>query len=288
MKLTEMFDSETFVVTAEIGPPKGIDISDMLENAEMLKGRVHAINITDQQSSVMRLGPIAAARLLKVRDFEPIVQFTCRDRNRIALQSDLLSASIMGVENVLCSTGDHVLLGDHPDAKSVFDLDSVSLLKAASNLMNGRDLSERELKGRPDFCLGCVASPCADPLEPQMLKLEKKTRAGAMFVQTQGVFDPAQFDNFMRLVKPLNIPVIVGVILLKSAGMARFMNKHVAGVSVPEPLIAEMEKATDRVAASVRIAARLINEMKDRCQGVHIMPMGWEKKTPAVLDAAGL
>jgi 5,10-methylenetetrahydrofolate reductase len=283
-----MFDSETFVVTAEIGPPKGIDISDMLENAEMLKGRVHAINITDQQSSVMRLGPIAAARLLKVRDFEPIVQFTCRDRNRIALQSDLLSASIMGVENVLCSTGDHVLLGDHPDAKSVFDLDSVSLLKAASNLMNGRDLSERELKGRPDFCLGCVASPCADPLEPQMLKLEKKTRAGAMFVQTQGVFDPAQFDNFMRLVKPLNIPVIVGVILLKSAGMARFMNKHVAGVSVPEPLIAEMEKATDRVAASVRIAARLINEMKDRCQGVHIMPMGWEKKTPAVLDAAGL
>ena len=288
MKLTELFNRGTFVVTSEIGPPKGTDVSEMLENAETLRDRVHAINITDQQSSVMRLGSLATARLLKVRDFEPVFQLTCRDRNRIALQSDLLSAAVMGVENVLCTTGDHVSLGDHPDAKSVFDLDSVSLLQAAVELKNGRDLAGKELKGRPDFCLGCVVSPCADPLEPQLLKLEKKIATGAQFVQTQAVFDPARFEKFMGLAKPLKAPVMVGIMILKSAGMARFMNKNVAGISVPEALITEMEKATDRVATSIRIAARLIKEMEGMCQGVHIMPMGWEKKVPAVLDAARL
>ena len=288
MKLTELFARGKFVVTSEIGPPKGVNVQEMLEVADLLKGRVDAVNITDQQSSVMRLGSLASCHLLKERGIEPVFQITCRDRNRIALQSDLLSAYALGIENVLCLTGDYVALGDHPDAKPVFDLDSVSLLVAAKRLQEGYDLAGNELAGKPDFCLGAVVTPGAEPLEPQIIKMEKKVRAGAQFFQTQAVYDPRRFEEFMGQVKHLKVPVMVGIVLLKSAGMARFMNKNVAGVHVPESLIEEMEEATDRRAKSIEIAARLIREMKDLCQGVHIMPIGWERLVPAVLDAAGL
>ena len=288
MKLTELFARGKFVVTSEIGPPKGVNVQEMLEVADLLKGRVDAVNITDQQSSVMRLGSLASCHLLKERGIEPVFQITCRDRNRIALQSDLLSAYALGIENVLCLTGDYVALGDHPDAKPVFDLDSVSLLVAAKRLQEGYDLAGNELAGKPDFCLGAVVTPGAEPLEPQIIKMEKKVKAGAQFFQTQAVYDPRRFEEFMGQVKHLNVPVMVGIVLLKSAGMARFMNKNVAGVHVPESLIEEMEEATERRAKSIEIAARLINEMKDLCQGVHIMPIGWERMVPAVLDAAGL
>jgi len=260
----------------------------MLENAELLRSRVDAVNITDQQSSVMRLGSLVASQLLKARGIEPVFQLTCRDRNRIALQSDLLSAWAVGVENVLCLTGDHVALGDFPDAKPVFDLDSVSLLSTAMALNAGKDLAGNELEGAPDFCLGAVVTPGADPLEPQLIKMEKKIAAGATFFQTQAVFDTETFARFMERAGTLGIPVMVGIILLKSPGMARFMNKNVAGVHVPDALIAEMAAAADRPAASIEIAARLIREVRDVCQGVHIMPLGWEKHVPAVLDSAGL
>ena len=288
MKLTEAFKSGKFVITSEIGPPKGVDVATMLEDAELLHGRVDAINITDQQSSVMRLGSLATCKLLKERGIEPILQVTCRDRNRIALQSDLLSAHVLGVRNVLCLTGDYVSLGDHPQAKPVFDLDSVSLLRTAVRLREGKDLAGNELQGNPDFCLGAVVPPCADPLEPQIIKMEKKVQAGAEFFQTQAVYEPEKFEQFMNQVKHLKVPVMLGIVLLKSAGMAKFMNKNVAGVHVPESLIQEMDKAEDRAKKSIEIAARLIKEMKDMCQGVHIMPIGWEKRVPAVLDAAGL
>ncbi len=288
MKLTELFAQGKFVVTAEVGPPKGVDIQEMLADAELLRGKVDAINVTDQQSAVMRLGSLATCHLLKERGLEPIFQMTCRDRNRIALQSDLLSAYALGIKNVLCLTGDHVSLGDHPEAKAVFDLDSISLLETARQLQKGRDLAGKELKGNPDFCLGAVVTPGAEPLEPQIIKMEKKVKAGAQFFQTQAIYEPRKFEEFMQAVKHLNVPIMLGVVLLKSAGMARFMNRNVAGVHVPEPLIEEMDNATNRTEKSIEIAARLINEMKDMCQGVHIMAIGWEKRVPAVLAAAGL
>lgn len=288
MNLVEVFQSGKFAVTSEIGPPKGVDIEEMLLDAELLRGRVDGINVTDQQSSVMRLGSLAVCHLLKKKELEPVFQITCRDRNRIALQSDLLNAHVLGIENVLCLTGDYVSLGDHPGAKPVFDLDSVTLLQAAKKLEEGSDLSGKELRGAPKFCLGAVVTPAADPLEPQIIKMEKKVKAGAQFFQTQAVYEPKRFEEFMKQVKYLNMPVMVGIVLLKSAGMARFMNKNVAGVYVPDNLIEEMEGADNKVKKSIEIAARLIKEMKPLCQGVHIMPIGWEKRVPAVLDAAGL
>jgi methylenetetrahydrofolate reductase (NADPH) len=288
MKLSEAFKSGKFVVTSEIGPPKGVDIAKMLEEAELLGDRVDGINITDQQSSVMRLGSLAVCKLLKDKGIEPVFQVTCRDRNRIALQSDLLSAHVFGIENVLCLTGDYVSLGDHPQARPVFDLDSISLLQAAVKLRDGKDLAGNELQGTPDFCLGAVVAPAADPVEPQIIKMEKKVAAGAQFFQTQAVYEPEKFEQFMKQVSHLGVSVMLGIVLLKSAGMARFMNKNVAGVYVPDSLIDEMDKAEDRVKKSIEIGARLIKEMRDMCQGVHIMPIGWEKHVPALLDAAGL
>ncbi len=288
MKLSQLLQNGHFVITSEIGPPKGVDTGPMLEEAEHLRDRVTAINVTDQQSSVMRLGSLAVCRLLKEREIEPIFQITCRDRNRIALQSDLLSAAALDIQNVLCLTGDYVSLGDHPHAKPVFDLDSVSLLHTAKRLMEGHDLSGAELAGKPDLCLGAVVAPASEPLEPQLMKMERKVRAGACFFQTQAVFDSEQFARFMEQAERFKVPILVGIIPLKSAGMARFMNRNVAGVNVPDPLIEEMANATDRLAKSIEISARLIRDMKDLCQGVHLMPVGWEKHVPAILDAAGL
>jgi 5,10-methylenetetrahydrofolate reductase len=288
MKLADKLQNEHFVVTSEVGPPKGVAIEKMLEEVEELRPWVDAINITDQQSSVMRLGSLAVCHLLKEREIEPIFQLTCRDRNRIALQSDLLNAYVLGIENVLCLTGDYVSLGDHPDAQPVFDLDSISLLYAARQLTAGRDLAEKELVGSPNFCLGAVVSPGGDLVEPQIIKMERKVAAGAQFFQTQAVYDAAQFEDFMRQVESLGVPVMVGIIPLKSAGMARFMNRNVAGVQVPEGLIDEMANAEDRVRQGIKIAARLIREMKDMCQGVHLMPVGWEQHVPAILQEAGL
>ena len=288
MNIAELVKSGKFVVTAEVGPPKGIYIQEMLDDSELMRGRVDAINVTDQQSSVMRLGSLATCRLLKEKGLEPVLQMTCRDRNRIALQSDLLSAYVLGIENVLCLTGDYVSLGDHPQAKPVFDLDSVSLLQAARKLEQGQDLAGKELIGVPRFCLGAVVTPGADPLEPQLIKMEKKVKVGAQFFQTQAVYEPEKFEEFMKAVEYLKVPVLVGIVLLRSAAMARFMNKNVAGVHVPDNLIEEMDQAKNRVQKSIEIASHLIKEMKPLCQGVHIMAIGWEKRVPTVLDAAGL
>lgn len=288
MSLREALKNGKFVVTAEVGPPKGVDLKEMMENAELMRGKVDGINITDQQSSVMRIGSLACCHLLKDKGLDPIYQVTCRDRNRIALQSDLLSAYALGIENVLCLTGDYVTLGDHPQAKPVFDLDSVSLLQATKELEQGRDLAGKELSGAPNFLLGAVVSPCSDPVEPQLIKMERKVKAGAQFFQTQAVYEAKRFEEFMKEARKFNVPVLLGIVLLRSAGMARFMNKNVAGVFVPDPLIEEMEKAEKKAQKSVEIAARLVNEMKDMCQGVHIMAIGWESKVPTVLEAAGV
>lgn len=291
MGLREAFDSGKFLITAEIGPAKGTDTDVLLEDAELLKGKVDAINVTDLQSSVMRLGSMAVCHLLTDHGIDPIFQMTCRDRNRLALQSDLLSAWVLGIKNVLALTGDHPSLGDHPDAMPVFDLDSVGLLRVISKLNEGFDMMGNQLKGGTQFFPGAVVNPGADneaALEMQIIKMEKKIEAGARFFQTQGIFDLDLFEKFMKRVEGFKVPVMGGIILLKSAGMAKFMNKNVAGVSVPDTFIKEMEETKDKTKTSVKIAAQLIKGLKDLCQGVHIMAIGWEKKVPMVLEEAGL
>lgn len=289
MSFAEKIRSNSFVLTSEIGPPKGIETARLLEDAELIRTRVDAINVTDLQSSVMRLGSLAVCSLLKQKGFDPVFQVTCRDRNRLALQSDILSAAALNINNILALTGDYPTLGDHPEAKPVFDLDSVQLLEVIRMLQNGTDMKGNKLDGQsPKFCAGAVVNPGADPLEPQILKMEKKIAAGAEFFQTQAIYDIKIFENFLAKTKHLKVPVLAGIVLLKSAGMAKFMNKNVAGVTVPEDLIKEMESTKDKVAQSVDIAARLVKQLKPMCQGIHIMPIGWDKVVPKVLDASGL
>jgi methylenetetrahydrofolate reductase (NADPH) len=289
-KLKKALESGKFVVTGEVGPPKGVGLDKCLADADTLRDHVTAINVTDLQSAVLRIGSLAVSARLVGRGLEPVFQLTCRDRNRLALQSDLLSAWALGIENVLCLTGDHPALGDHAEAKPVYDLDSVQLLKAASRLNEGYDLADQELEGAPDFFLGAVVTPAADPVEPQVIKMKKKIEAGARFFQTQAVYEPEKFEQFMDRVKGYDVPVIAGIVILKSAAMATYMNENVAGIRVPENIIREMEKTSkeDRRARAVEIAARLIRQVRPLCQGVHIMPLGWDDLVPEVIKAAEL
>jgi len=289
---SEALAAGKFVVTGEIGPPKGTNVDPMFEEAEHLRGKVTAINVTDIQSSVMRLSSLAVCIRLKQMGLEPVLQMVCRDRNRLALQADLLGAAMWGIENVLCLTGDHVSLGDHKGAKGVFDLDSVTLLQAASTLASGKDMAGNDLDGTPTFFAGAVVSPASEPLEPQIIKMKAKVAAGAKFFQTQAVYDPRQMEEFMAKVRAvgINVPVLAGIVLLKSAGMAKFMNANVAGVNVPDELIEEIGSVDkkERKKKSVEIAARLIKQMKGCCNGVHIMPLGWDSLVPRVLEEAGV
>ena len=291
MSLQPLFEKGKFVITAEVGPLKGTDTTELMEAVEVLKGKVDAANVTDQQSSVMRLGSLAVCHLLKMKGLEPVFQVTCRDRNRLALQSDLLSAAVLGIENVLSITGDLPVLGDHPEAKPVYDLDSVHLLWVMKKLSEGYDMQGNELRGKPNFFPGAVVNPGADTeaaRELQMIKMEKKIEAGARFFQTQAIYDPNAFAKFMKRAGKFGVPIMAGIIPLKSVGMARFMNKNVSGVFVPDELIEKMTAAEDKTQMGIEIAADLVKELKGMCQGVHIMAIGWEKKVPLVLEAAGI
>ena len=292
MRITELFQDGQFVVTAEVGPPKGIHIDGMVEEAKKYLSGVHAVNVTDNQSSVMRLGSLATCKVMKDAGLNPIFQLTCRDRNRIALQSDLLSAAMLGIENVLALTGDHTKLGDHPQAKPVFDLDSVSLLYTMCQLEKGVDLGGNALVGEPPkFAKGAVVSPCSDSVDAQLVKMERKVMAGAEYFQTQAVFEPEKFISFMEKAKQFGKPVQVGIIIPKSAGMCKFMNNNVAGVHIPQELIDRLSADKERTKAGitgVEIAAEIIRACKLYCQGVHIMSLGWEAKIPSLLEQAGL
>ncbi len=292
MRITELFDNGEFVVTAEVGPPKGIHIEHVVEEAKEYLSGITAVNVTDNQSSVMRMGSLPACVALKNAGLTPILQLTCRDRNRIALQSELLGAAMLGIDNILCLTGDHTKMGDHPGAKPVFDLDSVSLLHTVCQLEKGVDLGGTALVGEPPkFAKGAVVSPCSDSVDAQLAKMERKVMAGAEYFQTQAVFDSEKFIKFMEQAKQFGKPVQLGIIIPKSAGMAKFMNKNVAGVHVPQEMIDALAADKERAKAGitgVEIAAKIIKECKPYCQGVHIMALGWESKVPMLLEQAGL
>jgi len=289
--MAKAFAEKDFVVTAEIGPPKGTDISTMAHHIDLLKDKVDALNVTDNQSSVMRISSLAVCRLILDRGGEPILQLTCRDRNRLALQSELLSAWVLGVKTVLCLTGDYVSVGDHPQAKPVFDLDSVQLLQTVGLLNAGKDLAGKDLQGKTEFFAGAVVTPEADPIEPQLIKFRKKVAAGAKFFQTQAIYDLDNFKRFMDEARKHDVKVMAGIVLLVSAGMARYMNKNVPGIFVPEALIEEMAKAEKGkgIEVGIRIAGRMIRQLRDQklCDGVHIMAIGKEDRVPDILKAAG-
>ncbi|NQT66411.1 MAG: methylenetetrahydrofolate reductase [Actinobacteria bacterium] len=287
-KFEKNLRSGKFAVTCEIGPPKGAEVEEIKEAAGYLKDVADGINVTDLQSSVMRLGSLTTCHLLKEWGLDPIFQVTCRDRNRLALQSDLLSAYVMGIRNVLALTGDYTTIGDHPQAEPVFDIDSVQLLWTIKNLEEGKDLAGKELTQKPSFFKGAVVNPGADTeasYELQIIKMKKKIDQGAQFFQTQAIFDAEVFKRFMERVHKENIdvPILAGIILLKSERMANYMNKFIPGVFVPEPLVKKMEGTMDKVSMCIEIASRLIEETKSYCAGVHIQALGWEKHIPAVV-----
>lgn len=291
-KLQEALNSGDFVVTAEIGPPKGTDIEEVIHNIELLKGKVHAANVTDNQSAVMRICSMAICKIALDRGLEPVLQMTCRDRNRIGIQSDLLGAHVLGIRNILCMTGDYVTAGDHKDAKPVYDIESVQLLKLVDRLNNGKDMAGNELKGSTNFFQGAVVTPEANPLEPQLIKFEKKVKAGAKFFQTQAIYDIDKFKDFMKFARQFNVKILAGIVVLKSAGMASFMNKNVPGIRVPKELIDELKSAGKEKAldTGLNIAARHIRQLKEEkiCDGVHIMAIGMEDKVPIIMQRAGL
>ncbi len=287
-RLSDALASGRFVVTAELNPPKGTDLTALFEKAEGLRGVVDAFHLTDSHRSQMSMSPLAVARLLVERGIDPILQMTCRDRNRIALQGDLLGAHALGVTNLLCMTGDHPIGGDHPDASPVFDLGAVELLKAISSLVSGSDIAGNELMGSPDLLAGAVVNPGAPDMDAEVRRMVEKIEAGAAFFQTQAVYDAAVFERFIERVRPYHVSIIAGHIMLKSAAMARRLNDDLPGVEVPEEIVAELNRAENRKKEGGEIAARVIREIRPMCQGVHIMAIGWESEIPSVLSAAGI
>jgi len=288
----DALNSGKFVVTSEIAPPKGTNLEKMLHHIELLKDKVDALNVTDHQSSVMRFPSLGGCLAIKEQGGEPILQMTCRDRNRLALQSELLLAYTRGIRNVLCLTGDAVPIGDHKEAKGVFDFDSVQLLRAIRLMESGQDIGSNSLDGAVEFCVGAIVTPEARPIEPQLIKFEKKVEAGAQFFQTQAIYDLDNFSKFMQHARQFPVKVLGGIVLLSSARMAKYMTENVPGIFVPQNLIDELAAAPkgEVLAKGIEIAGRMIAALKKNsiCDGVHIMAIGREEVTPDILAAAGL
>jgi 5,10-methylenetetrahydrofolate reductase len=292
LSFRDALNSGKFVVTSEIAPPKGTNLETMLHHIELLKDKVDALNVTDHQSSVMRFPSLGGCLAIKERGGEPILQMTCRDRNRLALQAELLLAHSRGIRNVLCLTGDAVPVGDHKEAKGVFDLDSTQLLHTIRLMESGKDMAGNDLDGAVEFCAGAIVTPEAQPIEPQLIKFEKKVEAGAEFFQTQAIYDLENFTKFMQYARQFPVKVLAGIVLLSSARMAKFMTENVPGIFVPQNLIDELASAPkgEVLAKGIEIAGRMIAALKKDsiCDGVHIMAIGREEVVPDILTAAGL
>lgn len=291
-KFKDILNSGKFVITSEIGPPKGTNLEKMYHHIDLLKAHVDAINVTDHQSSVMRFPSIGGCLAIKERGGEPILQMTCRDRNRLALQAELLFAYTRGIKNVLCLTGDAVPVGDHKEAKGVFDLDSVQLLRTIRTLESGKDLGGNDLDGAVEFCAGAIVTPEANPIEAQLIKFEKKVEAGAEFFQTQAVYDLDKFAKFMQFARQFSVKILAGIVLLSSARMAKYMTENVPGIFVPQHLIDELANAPKGAALNkgIEIAGRMIATIKKErlCNGVHIMAIGREEVVPDIIKVAGI
>jgi methylenetetrahydrofolate reductase (NADPH) len=279
-----------FLVTAEVAPPKGCNPEHMLAMAQLLKGRVHGVNITDGSRAVMRMSSLVASALLLQQGVEPIYQVACRDRNSIALQADLMGAHALGIRNVLALTGDPVKAGDHPDAKAVFELESVRLLQMISKLNGGLDWREQNLSdGASELFVGAAVDPQCGSWSGLQKRFERKLTAGAQFFQSQLITDFDRLDKFMtEIAVGCNKPILAGIFLLKSAKNARFINKNVPGVEIPEHIIERLEKAADPLQEGVAIAAEQVKLAKELCQGVHMMAVKREDLIPQILDLAGI
>ena len=286
--LRTALDGDGFVVTSELTPPKGTSLDSLLERAGALSRHVDAFNLTDSHAARMAMAPMAVAHLLIDHGLEPIVQITSRDRNRIAIQADLLGAWALGVRNIAFMGGDPPKNGDHPDAKGVFDVLSADVIRAAAGMSDGTDMAGNALSGSPDFCIGAVVNPGANDLDKEIARMVEKREAGATFFQTQAVYDPGAFERFAKRVEELDVRLLAGIIPVKSPKMARYMNENVPGIEVPEALIRRIAESSDRAATSSEAAAAVISEIRPMCRGVHVMAIGWEDKVPDILEAAGV
>lgn len=289
-RLKEALDRGEFAVTVEYNPPKGTNITALLANAKSLVGRAHGVNVTDNTAAIMRASSLSISRMLYEMGHDPVMQMTCRDRNRLGMQSDLLGAHILGIRNILCLTGDYPTVGDHKDAKPVYDLDSVQVMQLVQKLNSGRDLAGNKLDGATDYMIGAAVTPEADPLGPMLAKFEAKVNAGAQFFQTQAIYHPEQFGAFMQAVRKFKVKVLAGVLLLRNAKMAEFMNAHIPGVCVPDEMIAELRAAGDQRAldVGVDIAVRTIKAIRPHCDGVHIMAIKAVDRLGEILTKAEL
>ncbi|MCX5799081.1 MAG: methylenetetrahydrofolate reductase [Proteobacteria bacterium] len=295
--LERVLKSGAFAVTSECGPPRGADPEVIRKKGAYLKGYVDAVNVTDNQTSVVRMSSFSSSLILKEMGFDPVMQMVCRDRNRIAIQSDILGAAALGIKNILCLSGDHQTFGDHPTAKNVFDIDSMQLIQCVRQMTEeGKFLSGEEIKGRPDLFVGCAENPFADPFEIRAMRLAKKVKAGAQFVQTQSVFHIEKFEKWMEMVRDLGVHekvyILAGITPMKSIGMARYMKNSVPGMDVPDELIERMKETPKEKQAEegIKICVETIERVRaiKGVAGVHIMAIEWESKVPEIVEAAGL
>ncbi|MCL1464644.1 methylenetetrahydrofolate reductase [Argonema galeatum A003/A1] len=279
-----------FLITAEVAPPKGGDPIQMVKMAQLLKKRVHAINITDGSRAVLRMSPLAASVILLQQGIEPICQVACRDRNRIGLQADLMGAHALGIRNILALTGDPVKAGDHPDCKGVFDLESVRLLQAIDKMNRGLDWNEKPLTdGATDLFVGAAVDPQLASWSGLQSRFERKLQAGAQFFQSQLITDFDRLEKFMtQIAAGTNKPILAGIFLLKSAKNAEFINRCVPGVNIPQHIIDRLASATDPLEEGIAIAAEQVKLARQICQGVHMMAVKREDLIPQILDLAGI
>ncbi|RKX58913.1 MAG: methylenetetrahydrofolate reductase [Thermodesulfobacteriota bacterium] len=293
--LQKVLENGYFAVTAEISPPRSADSEAVREKAKLLKGYVDAVNITDCQTASVKMSSLSSAVIVMQEGLEPVMQMTCRDRNRIGIQSDLLGASALGIKNLLCLTGDHPKFGNHPQAKPVFDLDSIQLLSLVKGLCEGKFLNGEEIKGKkPWFFRGAVENPFADPLEFRPIRLAKKIKAGAQFIQTQIVYNIERFKKFMEMCEEQElldkVYILAGVTPPKSLGMLKYIKYNVPGLDVPNELIKRMKSAKDKKEEGINIAVEVIEKVKkiSGVRGVHIMAIGWESIVPEIVKRAKL
>ena len=293
--LEKVLESGSFAVTAEAGPPKGTSAEVVRRKGEMLRHCCDAVNVTDNQTAIARMSSLAGSIIIKQQNVDPVMQIVVRDRNRIAIQSDVLGAIALGIGNFLCLSGDHQKFGNHPTAKGVFDIDSIQLIQTLKYMREEKKfLSGDDISGEVPMYIGAAANPFADPFEYRIARLAKKVKAGADFIQTQAIYDMDKFANYMEMARDRGLDkqvrILAGIIPIKSAGMARYMRDYVAGVCVPDATVNRMEQAENAKEEGLRISLDLIEQLKEipGIHGIHIMAVGWEDAIQEIVERAGL